>query len=76
MKVRSQLWFLIAGDYGYGEDISGGLLSDFYLNPDKPGFYEGLEEYGVEYVVVPRMWKEVMGDDSGGQLNTALGVKK
>ena len=48
------------------------MLSDFYLNPDRPGFYEALKEYGVEYVVVPEMWRKVIGSDSGGKLNRAL----
>ena len=51
------------------------MLSDFYLNPDRPGFYEALKEYGVEYVVVPQMWKKVIGDDSERIPNRALEMK-
>ncbi len=58
-----------------GRIFQGGLLSDSYLHPDRSGFYEALEEYGLEYVVVPQMWQMIIGDDSEGILNRALEMK-
>lgn len=75
VNFRPQPWFLYSGNYGYGEDISGGILSKYYLNPEGRGFYEALKEYGVEYVVVPQMWKKVIGDDSERIPNRALEMK-
>ncbi|MCK4790622.1 MAG: hypothetical protein KAV87_43200 [Desulfobacteraceae bacterium] len=55
VKFRSQPWFLFFGTYGYGGDISSGVLPAYYLNPEKEGFYKALKKYGVDYIVVPQI---------------------